>query len=395
MTDISHETLEVLRQKSFAEFFAGIGLVRAGLERQAWSVALANDIDPIKHEMYKGHFTDAEKHFLLNDIHNLDVTTMPPVTLATASFPCKDLSIAGSRGGLNGTSSSAFWGFIQVLERWNQHRPPLVMLENVVGFLNANNGKDFEQALLALNNLGYRVDAFILDAVNFVPQSRERLFVIGLAENIFPTKSPKEAIFGLQSNVRPSSIVSFILKHPQMRWNIRQLPSPSKCEQSLDDIVDDPPENDPIWWSHARAEYLLNQMSSRHRMIADQMITGNRWSYGTVFRRMRKGKSTAELRTDGIAGCLRTPSGGSAKQIIFKAGYGQYFARLLTPREAARLMGIGEYNITVPFDQALLGFGDAVCVPVIEWIAKNYLDVVIEDRIGHITQEAVLTGVEW
>jgi DNA (cytosine-5)-methyltransferase 1 len=109
---------------------------------------------------------------------------------------------------------------------------------------------------------------------------------------------------------------------------------------------------------------------------------------------MRKNKSTAELRTDGIAGCLRIPAGGSAKQIIFKAGYGQYFARLLTPREAARLMGIGDYTIEVSFDQALFGFGDAVCVPVIEWIAKEYLNAVIEDRIGSILQETMLTGVK-
>lgn len=392
MVDISAEAVQVLRQRSFVEFFAGIGLVRAGLERQCWSLSLANDIDPRKYEMYKRHFVDAEKHFVLADIHNLNASTLPTVTLATASFPCKDLSIAGARAGLNGGSSSAFWGFIHILEQWKQNKPPLVMLENVVGFLNANEGRDFEQALLALNDLGYCVDAFILDALNFVPQSRERLFVIGFAEHIFSANSPNEVIFGLQSNTRPSSLVSFILKHPQIRWRIRQLPALPTREQSLEDILEDLPEDDPLWWSSSRAEYLLTQMSPRHRVIADQMIAGHRWSYGTVFRRMRKGKSTAELRTDGIAGCLRTPAGGSAKQIVFKAGYGKYFARLLTPREAARLMGIGEYHIAVPFDQALFGFGDAVCVPVIEWLAKNYLNAVIDEYPGLTAQEITLLG---
>src|SRR5262249_52985168 len=150
----------------------------------------------------------------------------------------------------------------------------------------------------------------------------------------------------------------------------------------LTDVIEDLPEDNPLWWSASRAEYLLSQMSPRHRSTADLMIASNRWSYGTVFRRMRSGQSTAELRTDGIAGCLRTPAGGSAKQILFKAGYGKYFARLLTARECARLMGIGEYNITVPFDQALSGFGDAVCVPVIGWIAEHYLNVVIEECVG-------------
>lgn len=394
MANISSEVQRIFHEKSFAEFFAGIGLVRAGLELQGWSIALANDVDSMKYEMYRGHFKNAEEHFILGDIHGLNAANLPFVTLATASFPCKDLSLAGSREGLDGIHSSAFWGFIQVLEHLGQNKPPLVMLENVVGFLSANKGCDFEQALLALNRLGYRVDTFIIDAADFVPQSRERLFVIGLLENVFPLQNPEEAIFGLQSRVRPAALASFILKHQQIKWNIRRLPILPNRERSLEDIIEDLPENDPLWWSAARANYLLSQMSPRHRIIADRMIDGNSWSYGTVFRRMRNGKSTAELRTDGIAGCLRTPAGGSAKQILFKAGYNQHFARLLTPRECARLMGIGEYSITVPFDQALFGFGDAVCVPVIEWIAANYLNIVIGECISHTTSEFVLAGVE-
>ena len=117
-----------------------------------------------------------------------------------------------------------------------------------------------------------------------------------------------------------------------------------------------------------------NQMSPRHRKVAEEMISGPTWSYGTVFRRTRNGKCMAELRTDGVAGCLRTPRGGSGRQILFKAGHGKYFFRLLTPRECARLMGADDYHIEVPSNQALFGFGDAVCVPVIEWIAQHYLN---------------------
>ena len=120
-------------------------------------------------------------------------------------------------------------------------------------------------------------------------------------------------------------------------------------------------------------------MSPRHRAKAEIMIVKKRWSYGTVFRRMRGGASKAELRTDGIAGCLRTPRGGSRRQILFKAGYGRYMARLVTPREAARLMGADDFRITVPLNQSLFGFGDAVCVPVIEWIAANYLNPLAEE----------------
>ena len=86
----------------------------------------------------------------------------------------------------------------------------------------------------------------------------------------------------------------------------------------------------------------------------------------------------AELRCDGIAGCLRTPKGGSAKQILFEAGHGTYRVRLMTPRECARLMGSDDFTIHVNRDQALFGFGDAVCVPVIEWVAEHYLNQVAE-----------------
>jgi len=88
----------------------------------------------------------------------------------------------------------------------------------------------------------------------------------------------------------------------------------------------------------------------------------------------------AELRTDGIAGCLRTPRGGSGRQILFAAGRGRYAVRLLTPRECARLMGADSFRIVVPLNQALFGFGDAVCVPVIRWIANNYLTPVWEEQ---------------
>ena len=90
----------------------------------------------------------------------------------------------------------------------------------------------------------------------------------------------------------------------------------------------------------------------------------------------------AELRTDGIAGCLRTPRGGSGRQILFAAGKGRFAVRLLTPRECARLMGADDFVIRASLNQALFGFGDAVCVPVIEWIANNYLNPVWDSEFA-------------
>lgn len=370
--------MKSMDHKTVAEFFAGIGLVRIGLEKAGWHTAFANDIDQDKWQMYKDHFGD-NGEFIVEDIHKLNAAQVPDVALATASFPCNDLSLAGSRHGLAGLQSSAFWGFIDILKGMKRERrlPPLVLLENVTGFLSSNGGRDFEDALLALNDLGYAVDAFIIDAVRFVPQSRQRLFVVGTKTSRASELRDTPGFY--QSEARPPALASFILMHPDIQWNLRDLPPLPVCSIRLEDIIEELPLNHQMWWSMDRCSYLLNQMSPKHRAQAEVMINGKAISYGTVFRRVRMGKSMAELRTDGIAGCLRTPRGGSGRQILLAAGKGRFAVRLLTPRECARLMGAGDFTLKVSLNQALFGFGDAVCVPVIEWIAKNHLNPVLEN----------------
>ena len=364
--------------KTFAEYFAGIGLMRMGLQRAGWRVAFANDIDADKEAMYRGHFTDADDHFVSGDIHDLQVDQIPITSLATASFPCNDLSLAGGRSGLKGKNSSAFFGFTRILRKMARNRPPMILLENVAGFLTSRGGRDFEDAMLELNNLGYAVDPFILDAARFVPQSRVRLFVVGIQRSSTAVPTVDEGFF--ESSVRPPAMADFVFTHPDIDWDLRRLPEPPTRHQSLPDIVEDIPANSTAWWEASRAAYLLNQMSPRHRNVADEMIYRRKWSYGTVFRRVRNGRSMAELRTDGIAGCLRTPRGGSGRQILFKAGYGRYHVRLLSPGECARLMGADGFKISATLNQALFGFGDAVCVPAVEWIARNYLTPVWQER---------------
>ncbi len=378
---VEPSSLALLPQRTVAEFFAGIGLVRLGLERQGWSVKYANDIDPDKIEMYATHFAGDAGCLHMGDVHEIDPGTLPSVTLATASFPCNDLSLAGARKGLAGKQSSAFWGFVRVLEQMGSRKPPLVLIENVPGFLTSRQGEDFRQALAALNGLGYAVDPFIVDAAHFVPQSRARLFVVGQLWDEGRKQETDVFQEGALAALRPKQMLAFIAAHPEITWSLRPLPTLPQRTQDLEAILEDLPDDAPEWWSAERATYLLNQMSERHRATAERMIDDERWSYGTVFRRVRYGRSMAELRTDGIAGCLRTPLGGSGRQILFKAGHGGYYARLLTPRECARLMGADDFTIEAPLNQALYAFGDAVCVPVIDWIAEHYLNPMVNERI--------------
>lgn len=348
-----------------AEFFAGIGLVRLALERQGWNVVYANDIDPKKAEMYRAKWPE-DDHLVVGDIHKIDPQSVPDCELFTASFPCNDLSIAGKWEGLNGKESSAFWGLIRILQEMGDRRPACVLLENVVGFLMSHGGRDFEQALLALNKLGYLVDAVILNAVHWTPQSRARMFVVAKRDEGQARRGA-----AMMTDARPEALFRFIHSHPDIAWDLSDVPPLPRPTARLADIVEDLPDNDPHWWSKDRVDYFMNQLSPRHEAEARRMIDGKAVSYATAFRRVRHGKSMAELRTDGIAGCLRTPRGGSGRQILFKAGGGRHQVRLLTARECARLQGVpDDYPIRTPLNQALFGFGDAVCVPAVEWVVK-------------------------
>ncbi len=234
-----------------AEFFAGIGLVRLALERQGWQVVFANDIDPKKAEMYRANWPKGD-HLHVGDIHVLRADDLPTCDLFTASFPCNDLSIAGRWEGLQGKESSSFWGLIRLLRDLGDRRPPLVMLENVVGFLMSHGGRDLEKALLALNELDYAVNTIILNAAHWVPQSRSRLFVLARCDD-----GSERRACTLVSEARPELLTHFINSHPNIRWSIRDVPPLPPATARLADIIEDLPDGGPRWRSEERTSHLV------------------------------------------------------------------------------------------------------------------------------------------
>jgi DNA (cytosine-5)-methyltransferase 1 len=255
-------------------------------------------------------------------------------------------------------------------------KPPLILLENVTGFLTSNNGQDFKDALMALNQQGYALDAFIIDAVHFVPQSRVRLFIVG---RHIEEPNLKVKHYLPETELRPAKLVDFIYMHPEINWNINtELPNLPSVKNNLSTIIEKVSKSSSLWWNRERVDYLLNQTFERHLSKILELKKQKHYSYLTAFRRVRNGKSMAEIRFDGIAGCLRTPKGGSARQILLEVGKGEINIRLLTPKECAKLMGAGDFTLSGTANEALFGFGDAVCVPVISWIAENYLNPEID-----------------
>jgi len=176
--------------------------------------------------------------------------------------------------------------------------------------------------------------------------------------------------------LRSDKIKNIILGNEALNWALLDVSLPRKSAARLADMIElDIPDNSNLWWSDERQDHIYQQMSDNHKNILNKMIDGSDYSYGTVYRRMRKEKSMAELRTDGFAGCLRTPRGGSSKQIVIRAGIGEWKVRLLTPREYARLQGLRDsFKLPNNLNKGYFAMGDAVCVPVIEFIAENILD---------------------
>ena len=349
-----------------AEFFAGIGLVRMALEQHGFSVVWANDINPIKLKMYRNQFGASE--FLLEDIRAVDGNSIPDIDLATASFPCTDVSLAGHRRGLAGRESGMLWEFTRILEEMDSRRPGMVLLENVPGFATSNAGEDLRRTIERLNELGYWCDVLLIDARRFVPQSRPRLFVVGSVDS---TNLPSET---RATEFRPEWMLRFARAHPGLHVRSLPLATPPEEPTTLGSIVECLPNEDTRWWPGVRVDRFLDGLSPIQSARLQSMIDGETLSWATTYRRTRHGKPVWEIRADSISGCLRAVSGGSSKQALVEAGSGAFRVRWMTAVEYARLQGAGAFNLEgISEANALFGFGDAVCIPVVSWIAENYL----------------------
>lgn len=367
--------------KLFAEFFAGMGLVRAGLEPSGWTCAYANDFDEKKKQLYEGHFGPSPEYHC-EDIWNVEevLTRLPEnLSLATASFPCIDVSIAGHWRGMDGKHSSTFFAFVEILAGLKASKPPVLLIENVVGLLKSRDGKDFARVCQSISKLGYWLDAFILDAKSFVPQSRPRIFLVGVSQALCNApifESRRTDLFGTSLfsgdiALRPPHLESLRQKTLlETGWLRAKLPIPSPRKTTLADVLDS--DDSQNWWDRHEVERHLDLMQVPSRARLDSLLESPDYLVGGAFRRTRLGKPRTEVRFD-LAGCLRTPKGGSARQIVVRVGRGHIDLRWMTAREYARLQGIPEFRMSVPERQALYGFGDAVCVPAIAWIDEHLL----------------------
>lgn len=364
---------------TFYEFFAGGGLARIGLGPQ-WTCLFANDIDAKKADVYRRNFSGAPE-LVVADIHRITTDMLPGrALLAWASFPCQDLSLAGKGGGLRAERSGTFWPFwnlVTTLDR--EGRPaPIIAIENVVGLLTSNRGRDFQELVSVIAAQGYRLGAMVIDAVHFVPQSRPRLFIVAVKDDVtIPAMviSPTP-----HATWHPAAVVrAFRSLAPlaQDAWIWWSLPLPKQAPRCLHDVIDPEPTG-VSWHRPEETQRLLSLMSPLHlAKVRHAQLTG-RLHIGTIYKRTRVQdgvkRQRAEVRFDGVSGCLRTPAGGSSRQTILVVEGDVVRSRLLSAREAARLMGLPDrYWLPERYNDGYHVMGDAVVVPVVSWLEEHIL----------------------
>ena len=352
-------------------------MARAGLG-EGWRTAFANDFDPLKAATYRANWP--ADTLVEGDVWAIAPARLPGrADLAWASSPCQDFSLAGGRAGLKGGRSSAFWGFWRLIEALaaEDRAPRALVIENVCGLLSSREGADFVALCGALAAQGYRFGALEIDAAAFLPQSRPRVFILAtreppgqdlLGESLFHTAAVRQA-----HAVLPPAL--------QSHWLWWAPGAPSRRNTEIAALLE--PDQDVAWHGPEQTRRLLSLMAPLHRAKVDQARQDGGRHVGAVFRRTRiengRSQQRAEVRFDGLAGCLRTPRGGSSRQILLLVDKGAVRTRLLTGREGARLMGLpDDYVLPKAATGALHVVGDGVAVPVVRFLAERLLQPLLE-----------------
>lgn len=353
------------------EFFAGGGMARQGLAPD-FACVFANDVDPRKAATYRANFGDGA--FVLGDVGALDSAAIPTGDLAWASFPCQDLSLAGAYAGMGGARSGVFHDFWRLMTamRDQGRAPSVVAIENVTGLLTSKAGADFTALVGLLNAGGYRAGGLVIDGAHWTPQSRPRLFLVAVHAGVdlsgFTLDRPAAAWTS-------PALIRAAARLPASGWVWWALPCPAQRNIALADVID---ADQGPWRRAADTQMLLDMMTLTHRAkVAEARRSARaegRAQIGAIYRRTREGRQRAEVRFDGLAGCLRTPAGGSSRQTILVVTPGGVRSRLITAREAARLMGLPEsYRLPENYTEAYHLLGDGVIAPAVAHLSKHLL----------------------
>ena len=369
---------------TYYDFFAGGGMAGFGLGSN-WDCLFANDIDAKKAASYRANHHGGQE-LLLKDVARVTVDELPgSPDLVWASFPCQDLSLAGNGAGLAGKRSGMFKPFWQLMRSLHAdgRGPKIIALENVYGAITSNGGRDFATLAAAFSGLGYKFGAVVVDAVHFLPQSRPRFFMVGVRGDL--TIPEGQTQDGPCATWHPPALIegcNLLSQTGASRWRWWNLPTPPARNTNLAALIEDKPTG-VKWHTKAETQYLLDMMTDHNLKKVEAAKQCEERVVGTIYRRTRADadgvkRQRAEVRFDQIAGCLRTPAGGSSRQTIMLVEGNKVRSRLLSTREAASLMGLpGTYILPERYNDAYKLAGDGVAAPVVRHLAEAIFEPVL------------------
>ena len=311
---------------TFIDLFAGIGGTRIAFENAGGECVFSCEKDKYAQQTYYENFGD---HNLYGDIVHVDNTRIPDHDILVAGFPCQPFSLAGvsknvsmskPHGFEHRTAGTMFHEIVSVLK---DKRPQAFVLENVKNLKSHNKGDTFKVIMASLESLGYSIQSQVFDSVKFVPQHRERIFIIGfLNETKFSIK------------------------------NIQEIIDKKSGTKSFKSILDDP--YDP---KYIISDGLLNSLINHKKK---HMEKGNGFGFSIVDpddENLVARTLSARYYKDGAEILIKTSSGNPRK---------------LSPEECKRIMGFPEeFKIPVSDNQAYKQFGNSVVVPLVSVIAKE------------------------
>ena len=302
------------------DLFAGIGGIRLAFQKQGGYNIFSSEIDKFAQKTYEINFGEKTN----GDITQIEEKSIPDHDILLAGFPCQSFSIAGLCKGFEDTRGTMFFEIVRILK---EKRPKAFMLENVKHLKSHDKGKTLEKILYFLKKLNYYVpEPEILNSYYFgVPQKRERIIILGFNKDYLP-RSFKEFIFP-KGNFNEKILLGKIL------------------EKDVDEIYT---ISDKLWQGHKRRK-------------EEHQRKGNGFGY-SLFNENSKYTNTLTARyyNDGSEILIEQKNKNPRK---------------LTPRECARLQGFPEeFIIPVSNTSAYKQFGNSVCVPVIEAVAKAMIE---------------------
>ena len=305
----------------FVDLFAGIGGFRLAFESVKGRCVFSSEWDKFSQKTYYDNFNSVPA----GDITLIDPSTIPDHDVLCAGFPCQPFSIAGvskkkslgrQHGFLDKAQGTLFFNIAKIIKI---KKPKMFVLENVKNLKSHDKGNTFKVICEVLEGLNYTIHHKVIDARNYVPQHRERIFIVGFNNDDF--QGDIDFNFPKPPDVEP------------------------KLASILDKIVDPKYTLSDKLWSYLQA------YAAKHKK------KGNGFGFGLVDGSQTSRTLSARYYKDG-------------SEILIKMKNSN--PRRLTPRECARLMGYSDdFNITVSDTQAYKQFGNSVAVPVVKTIAKQ------------------------